>query len=120
MQAGAGIQHRTAGRQLDALLAKLQESIGQLIDAVNYPKGDSDNNGGGYGRYYGGRGGYGRGGGGGGGGGGYAYRVNAPVRNDPTYGRNVPYINSDNPIIRRASIRRERFSSTRGRLNQWQ
>ena len=104
----------------DELLAKLQESIGQLIDAVNYPKGDSDNNGGGYGRYYGGRGGYGRGGGGGGGGGGYAYRVNAPVRNDPTYGRNVPYINSDNPIIRRASIRRERFSSTRGRLNQWQ
>lgn len=57
---------------------------------------------------------------GGGGGGGYAYRVNSPVRNDPSNVLRVPYVNADNPIIRRATVRRERFSSTRGRLNQWQ
>lgn len=50
----------------------------------------------------------------------WSYRLNSPVRNDPTYARNIPYLNVDNPIIRRATIRRERFSSTRGRLNQWQ
>ena len=63
---------------------------------------------------------YGRGGGGGGGGGGYNYRVNSPVRNESIYGRNVPYVNVDNPILRRATIRRERFSSERGRLKPWQ
>jgi hypothetical protein len=57
---------------------------------------------------------------GGGGGSAYAYRVNSPVRNDPTYGRNTPYIRVDNPYTRRATIRRERFSSQRGRLSQWQ
>jgi hypothetical protein len=67
-------------------------------------------------------GGYSRGGGGGygGGGGGYAYKLNGPERNNAVYGHNDPYIRVDNPIIRRASIRRERFSSNRGRLNQWQ
>ena len=71
---------------------------------------------------YGSRGGYSRGGGGygGGGGGGYAYKLNGPERNNPTYDSNEPFIRVDNPIIRRASIRRERYSSTRGRLNQWQ
>jgi hypothetical protein len=63
-----------------------------------------------------------RGGGGGysSGGGGYAYKLNGPERNNAIYGSNEPFIRVDNPIIRRASIRRERFSSTRGRLNQWQ
>jgi hypothetical protein len=69
-------------------------------------------------------GGYSRGGGGGGygggGGGGYAYKLQGPERNTAVYGHNDPYIRVDNPIIRRASIRRERFSSNRGRLNQWQ
>ena len=63
---------------------------------------------------------YRSGGGGGGGGGGYNYRVNSPVRNESIYGRNVPYVNVDNPILRRATIRRERFSSERGRLKPWQ
>ena len=67
-------------------------------------------------------GGYSRGGGGysSGGGGGYAYKLNGPERNNAIYGNNEPFIRVDNPIIRRASIRRERYSSTRGRLNQWQ
>ena len=70
-----------------------------------------------------GYGGYGRGGGGGGGGGGsYAswYRLSSPERNNPIYGSNDPFIRTDNPNIRRATIRRERYTSQRGRLNQWQ
>lgn len=70
-------------------------------------------------KYYGtSRGGYGYRSGGGGGG--YAYRINSPVRDDSTYGRQTPYIRVDNPLIRRSTIRRERFDSTRGRLTQWQ
>ena len=60
------------------------------------------------------------GGGGGGGGGSYAYRVNSPERNDAIYARQLYNLNVDNPIIRRATIRRERFSSERGRLKPWQ
>lgn len=37
-----------------------------------------------------------------------------------TYGGRLPLINTSNPIIRRESIRRERITSERGRLNQWQ
>ena len=54
------------------------------------------------------------------GGSGFVLRRNSPVRNDSTYGRNVPFTNTDNVSIRRATIRRERYSSTRGRLNEWQ
>ena len=32
----------------------------------------------------------------------------------------VPMINTSNPIIRRADVRRERIQSERGRLKQWQ
>ena len=41
-------------------------------------------------------------------------RVRAPHSDD------LYNINTSNPIIRRANIRRERFASERGRLNQWQ
>lgn len=71
--------------------------------------------GGGYRR----RGGYG----GGGGGGGYfsnPYKLYALPGNRVPYGNSVPFINTSNPIIRRADIRRERVWSERGRLNQWQ
>ena len=92
------------------ILAAIEDGFKNVTDAIRVPSWSQ------YGS------GYSRSGGGGGGGGGgvYAYRVNSPVRNDPTYGRSTPYIRSDNPIIRRATLRRERFSSTRGRLNQWQ
>lgn len=32
----------------------------------------------------------------------------------------VPMINTNTPVIRRADVRRERISSERGRLKQWQ
>ena len=95
------------------ILAAIEDGFKNVTDAIRVPSWSE------YGSGYGRSGGR-SGGGGGGGGGVYAYRVNSPVRNDPTYGRSTPYIRSDNPIIRRATLRRERFSSTRGRLNQWQ
>lgn len=42
-----------------------------------------------------------------------------PGQNLP-YGNNIPFINTSNPITRRADIRRERVWSERGRLKQWQ
>jgi hypothetical protein len=79
---------------------------------------------GGYGYGGGGYGGY-SGGGGGGGRGGYGPHI-SPIRFNgfqfqrATFADGIPFINTSNPIIRRASIRRERISSERGRLKQWQ
>ena len=75
-----------------------------------------------FGNGYGGYGGYRRrrGGGGGGGGGGGSTRLYAPQDSVIPYGNDIPNINAANPIFRRASIRRERVDSQRGRLNQWQ
>lgn len=36
------------------------------------------------------------------------------------YANDIPFINTSNPILRRANVRRERVWSERGRLNQWQ
>jgi hypothetical protein len=75
---------------------------------------------------YGGYGSYRRFGGGGYGGGGgggatiYFTRMNPLPDNQVPFGNSVPFINTSNPIIRRANIRRERVTSERGRLNQWQ
>ena len=71
---------------------------------------------------YGRRGGwrsYGRRGGGGGGGGSFT-RLQAPERQQVPYSNDVDNISVSNPIIRRATIRRERIDSQKGRLNQWQ
>ena len=74
-----------------------------------------------FGNGYGGYGGYRRRrGGGGGGGGGGSTRLYAPQDSVIPYGNDIPNINAANPIFRRASIRRERVDSQRGRLNQWQ
>ena len=74
----------------------------------------------------------GRGGGGGGGRGyfnprsfvpnfgGDAVRIFMPRGIEPARQDDLYSINTSNPIIRRATLRRERFSSERGRLNQWQ
>ena len=61
-----------------------------------------------------------RGGGGGRGGGGSFTRINAPERQSVPYANDVQNINTNNPLIRRAQIRRERIDSEKGRLNQWQ
>lgn len=66
-----------------------------------------------------GRRGYG-GGGYGGGGGAYFNKMYGVPDNVSPYGNNAPFINTSNPILRRAFVRRERISSERGRLNQWQ
>jgi hypothetical protein len=72
---------------------------------------------GGY-RRYGSGGGYG---GGGGGGGFHNFtRLYALPHARAPYGDSIPCINTSNPLIRRADIRRERVWSERGRLKQWQ
>jgi hypothetical protein len=77
--------------------------------------------GGGYygGGGYGGYGGYGHGYSSGGGYANYTRLYALPGGTVP-YANNIPFINTSNPIIRRADIRRERVWSERGRLKQWQ
>lgn len=79
---------------------------------------------GGFRRYGGGysRGGYSRGGGGGGGfiPNSYITRMNYFTGMGAARIDNMPMINTNSPLIRRADVRRERVSSQRGRLKQWQ
>ena len=63
---------------------------------------------------------FGRRSGGGGGGGGSFQRLQAPERQQSPYANDIQNVNMTNPIIRRASIRRERIESQRGRLKPWQ
>lgn len=99
------------GDSIESALEKIADEIDDLNDS------------------FGGYGGYGRSGYGGGGGGGYSraanygggmQRLNTPRGIDTPYALSPRVANPGNPIIRRATIRRERFSSDRGRLNQWQ
>ena len=108
------------------VIKAIEEGIAKVTDAIREAGYNDEGNGygaggGGRGRSYS-RGGGGRGGGGGGGYGArqYPYKIQAPVRNESIYARQNPWLKLDDPIIRRATIRRERYSSTRGRLNQWQ
>ena len=57
---------------------------------------------------------------GGGGGSGSSVRIQAPERQQVPYANDIQTINVSNPIIRRASIRRERIDSQKGRLKPWQ
>ena len=57
---------------------------------------------------------------GGGGGGGSSIRINTPERQQVPYANDIDNINMTNPILRRASIRRERIDSQKGRLKPWQ
>jgi len=66
-----------------------------------------------------GTGGYG-GGSYGGGGSPFYSKMYAPAGGTVPYGHSLPTINTSNPYIRRASIRRERVWSEKGRLKQWQ
>lgn len=67
----------------------------------------------GYGGGYGGRG-------GGGGSRAYYTRLYALSGGRNPYGMTVPIIRINDPYIRRANISRQRITSNRGRLNQWQ
>ena len=105
-----------AAMNLESLGEGVEEKLSEIIESLRQGQLKDDrrnNNRGGYG-------GYSRGGGGGGGG--YARNTLMPYLNGmrSPYWDNLPTIYADNPIIRRATIRRERFSSERGRLNQWQ
>jgi hypothetical protein len=55
-----------------------------------------------------------------GGGGGYFTRMYTLPGISIPYGNNIPFINTSNPLLRRADVRRERVWSERGRLKQWQ
>jgi hypothetical protein len=101
---------------------KIEDAIKEASAQTYTPYDTSKTGGGGYGGY----GGYGyRSYGGGYGGGGSGYfpdftRMYALPNNISPYGNNIPFINTSNPIIRRADVRRERVWSERGRLKQWQ
>lgn len=76
----------------------------------------------GSGGYYssGGYGGYGGGGYSSGGGSAYFSRMYALPGGASPYANSIPVINASTPYVRRASVRRERVWSERGRLKQWQ
>ena len=57
---------------------------------------------------------------GGGGSGGQFTRLQAPQDNQVPYTNSAQNVNANNPIIRRATIRRERSDSDKGRLKPWQ
>ena len=58
--------------------------------------------------------------GGGGGGGGYSAKLYTPPQNRAPFAHNMPYLNANSTYTKRTYIRRERFTSQRGRLKQWQ
>ncbi len=106
------------GRAIEEAIGELGDQIAESAERqngrgwVNYPRraGWASR----------GRGGYGGGGSYSPSWGGSWQRMNTPRGIDVPYADDLYSINTANPIIRRATIRRERFSSERGRLNQWQ
>lgn len=106
----------------DAEIGKsIEDAIKKAAQDQYTPFGSTSGSGGG-GGYYGRRGGYGGGGYGGYSSSGYANfdKMYALPGGRVVYGKDIPFINTSNPIIRRADVRRERISSDRGRLKQWQ
>ena len=108
-------------------IQKAADEVVKAIEDKTFPESDGFGGiryrGGGFGGY----GGFGFGGGGGGGGGYYRpgphispIRFNGFGQQRAPYSNDIPFINTSNPIIRRANIRRERISSERQRLKQWQ
>ena len=90
----------------------------------NSGNGWKDYGGSGWKNYGGGRG-YSRGGrgysrGGGSGGSGSFTKLQAPERQQAPYANDVDNINVSNPLLRRASIRREKIDSEKGRIKPWQ
>ena len=90
----------------------------------NSGSGWKDYGGSGWKNYGGGRG-YSRGGrgysrGGGSGGSGSFTKLQAPERQQAPYANDVDNINVSNPLLRRASIRREKIDTEKGRIKPWQ
>lgn len=108
--------------EIGKMLAKAIEDAAQAeyTPTQNYDKVSGGSGYRNFGGYYGGYGGYGYSSGGGGGGRGYFSRMYSLPDKVAPYGNSMSFINTSNPILRRASVRRERVSSERGRLNQWQ
>lgn len=106
------------GKAIEDAIAK----AGQDTYTPYANNGSDSGSGGGWVNYGGYGGGYRRGGYGGygGGGGGYYNKMYALPHGMTPYGNSIPFINTSNPIIRRADVRRERIWSERGRLKQWQ
>lgn len=113
------------------ILKAMEDSTKKIIDEIKqsafYGGGDGWRYGDGFGGRSYSRSGYSRGGGGGGrsyggggGGNGYFQRLGTPPRNNAQYTAENPYIRVDDPLLRRATIKRERFTSQRGRLKEWQ
>ena len=113
----------------DQLLDGLDDAVSKIRQALF----DSNGNGSRYSGYGNGYSGYSRYSGGYGSSSGYSskgYAVNfdqgdiirtsTPRQQSSPRWDDLYNVNTSNPIIRRASIRRERFDSERGRLNQWQ
>lgn len=98
----------------DSIIKAIEDAA--KADYTPFKPFENDGGGNGY-KGYGGFGGYG---GGGGGGGAYFTRMYGLPANVTPYGNSAPFINTSNPIIRRAIVRRERVWSERGRLKQWQ
>jgi hypothetical protein len=107
----------TSPRTDEEIGKAIEEAIKEAEGADYEPlKPFSSGGGGGGGRRFGG---------GGGGGGGYTpqvyfTRMNPFPEQRAVFYDSIPFINTSNPIIRRADIRRERVWSERGRLKQWQ
>lgn len=113
------------GKSIEDALEEISDKLDDINDALgrdgyNYGgwrnfgrRGYGRRGGGGYGRSYGGSSYVADYGGG-------PQRMNDLSRINSPYADDLYSINTSNPIIRRATIRRERFSSQRGRLNQWQ
>lgn len=118
-----GLEPRPASWEIPTVSDAIRKAAADVIDALKdidfTPTAPYARSGGGFGGFSR------RGGGGfgGRGGGGYysdPYRLYALPGFRSPYGNSIPFINTSNPIIRRADVRRERVWSERGRLNQWQ
>lgn len=114
------------GESITDALGEISEQLDDIVDAEGQGWTDYGN---GWRNF--GRGGWGSGGGYGyssGGYGGSSYieswggseqYLRAPRRISTPYADDLYSINTSNPIIRRSYVRRERYASQRGRLNQW-
>lgn len=101
------------------IAAEVQRSLDRMQNSSFNPRDPYDTSGRGGGGGYGGRG----------GGGSYGGPARAPwlvpdLRALPStrapFGHDIPYLSRTNPNVRRATVRRERISSERGRLKSWQ
>lgn len=85
-------------RRIESAIEKAAEDINEVLKSEGFPS---------------------RGGGGGGGGARSGARITVPRANTP-YANDLQRVTVGSPLLRRASVRRERFDSQKGRLKPWQ